>query len=276
MYKGIDISQFQTNIDWYNVRNSGVQFVILRAGYGKTAKDPMFENHYAGAKSVGLKVGAYHFFYARSMADAEKEAGNFLACLAGKQFEFPVFLDTEYSNYQGWIDKKTLTDMCIAFLEKLEKACYFAGIYANLDWFRNRLDDERLRSYVHWVAQYHSVCNYSGPYGLWQKSDRGQIAGIPGNVDLDEAYEDYEPIIRNAGLNGFAQGGPPVQPEQPVQPVQPEPDKVNKETKETYIVRVGDTLSAIASRYGTTWQDLARKNNITDPNKIYPGQVLKI
>jgi len=269
MIKGIDISTFQKNVDWNKVKNAGFEFAILRASYGKNEKDDLFESHYTGAKAAGLKVGAYHFFYARNIEEAKLDAQNFLRCIAGKQFEYPVILDAESSSYQGTIDKKTMTDMCITFLEIMKNAGYFTGIYANIDWFKNRLDDSRLAPYMHWIAQYNSVCSYTGSHGMWQKSSSGQVPGISGNVDIDECYVDYPAMIIGAGLNGFSN-------QTPVQPVTPPAPAPEPETETTYTVKSGDTLSSIASKYSTTYQHLAQINGIADPNKIYPGQVLKV
>ena len=95
MLKGIDVSYCQTNIDWQKVKNSGVDFVIIRAGYGKeiNQKDKQFENHYTGAKAAGLYVGAYHYSYARSVNEAMQEADCFLEWIKDKHFEMPVYFN---------------------------------------------------------------------------------------------------------------------------------------------------------------------------------------
>lgn len=97
MSKGIDVSKHQGKIDWHRVKNSGVDFAILRAGYGKydNQKDERFEENYSNAKNAGIKLGAYHYSYAKSVDDAKKEAEIFLKWISGKQFEYPVAFDVE-------------------------------------------------------------------------------------------------------------------------------------------------------------------------------------
>lgn len=99
-FKGIDVSQFQGNIDFGKVKKSGIEFVIIRAGFGRYAnqKDPYFESHYKAAKAAGLKVGAYWYSYATSEADAKAEAETCLSIIKGKQFEYPIYFDLEESS----------------------------------------------------------------------------------------------------------------------------------------------------------------------------------
>jgi lysozyme len=128
--KGIDVSVWQGAIDFNAVRNSGVDFVIIRAGYGTNSKDKYFEENYRKAKAAGLHVGAYWYSYADSFSEAVQEAEMFLSTLAGKQFDYPVFLDME--------EKKQIeagTDFCSglikSFCDRLEAAGYFAGFYTS-------------------------------------------------------------------------------------------------------------------------------------------------
>ena len=96
-FKGIDVSQYQQNIDFKKVKASGVDFVIIRAGFGKYAnqKDPYFESHYKAAKAAGLKVGAYWYSYAATVAEAKAEAQTCINAIKGKTFEYPIYFDLE-------------------------------------------------------------------------------------------------------------------------------------------------------------------------------------
>lgn len=269
MSKGIDVSSFQNNIDWNKVKNAGIDFAIIRSSWYKDGVDTTFEQNYGSAKTVGMSVGAYHFFYAVNMEEALAEADHLLQVIKGKQFEYPIYLDVESNNYQNNIDKETLTDMAVAFLNKVESAGYYVGIYSNLAFFSERLDDDKLQRFCHWVAQYNSRCDYTRAYQIWQNSSSGVIDGITGNVDTDICTVDYPTIIKNSKLNGCSSAS--VQTVQSV-------SNINKVTPQvtTYTVQSGDNLSKIASKFNTTWQALAQLNGLSNPNLIYTGQVLKI
>lgn len=204
--KVIDISTHQKQIDWNKVKADGVQGVIIRAGYGRelSQKDVKFEEHYAGAKSVGLPVGTYHYSYAKSPQEARVEASVMLQWIKGKQFELPVYYDAEEAGIT--------TDCCIAYCEELEKAGYFVGVYASKNWFANVLDYNRLTRFTLWCAQYYSECTLGKPIQAWQYTSSGRINGYNGPIDMNEFYVDYPPIIKEAGLNGFVKGDKPTQP----------------------------------------------------------------
>lgn len=207
MYSGIDVSKHNGSINWRAVKNSGVDFVIIRTGYGKVdnakQRDQMFNANYSGAKAVGIPVGAYHYSYAKSVAEAVQEAEFMLRVLDGKQFEYPIYFDIEDKSQEA-LGKQLLTDMCIAFCERIESAGYYAGIYANVDWFTNKLDQKRLEAYDKWLAHWVKSPKWGAEFcGLWQYSATGKIDGIKGNVDLNKSYRNYPAIIKKAGLNGF-------------------------------------------------------------------------
>lgn len=265
MLKGIDVSSWQRLIDWVKVKASGVQFAIIRAGFGRTGIDRYFEKNYKAAKAAGVPIGTYHYCYAVNVEGARKEAEHFLEIIRGKQFEYPVCLDLE-DKCQDKIDKETLTDMAIAFLEVLEGAGYFAALYTGKYKLVNRLNNARLIPYTIWIAQW-SVpqCTYQGIYGLWQYTSSGSIPGISGRVDLDYSYNDYDTIIKNAGLNGYKKDQGPASPPKP-----PAPSHVY------YTVVRGDNLTKIAKKYSTSVNALVKLNNIKNPNLIYPGQKLMI
>lgn len=207
MIKGIDVSAWQGDINWNAVKASGIGFAIIKAG-GSDADvytDSKWLKNYNGAKAAGIPVGAYYFVgkACTSSYDGEADAKRFIKLLEGKQFEYPVYMDCEVTAPSA---KKGATDAAIAFCETLEKAGYYAGIYGSTySTFESRLDDSRLQSYAHWVAQYANSCTYDGKVGvgIWQYSSTGYVNGIAGNVDMNYAYVDYPSIIKKLGKNGY-------------------------------------------------------------------------
>lgn len=200
---GIDVSEFQGNINWTDVKTD---FVIIRAGYGReiSQKDKNFEVNYQGCKKSGIPCGAYWYSYAVTPEEAVREAQVCLEAIKGKQFEFPVFFDIEEKR-QLDLGMEKCSDIAAAFLKTVEKAGYFTGIYSSKSHLESFISEELRKRYAVWVAHYGvSKTTYAGTYGMWQKSNSGSISGISGKVDLDECYEDYPNIIKNAGLNGFA------------------------------------------------------------------------
>ena len=211
--KGIDISYCQKKVDWAKV--TGVEFVILRAGYGKydTQKDSMFESHYAGAKKAGIPVGAYWYSYAKTEDDARKEADVCIKTLAGKQYEYPIYYDVEEKT-QLDLGKEKVSAIIRAFLERVEAAGYWVGLYMSASPLSTLVEEDILKRYAVWVAHVNvSKPAYGGGYGLWQYSWKGSIPGIDGDVDCDYAYVDYPAKIKEKGLNGY--GKPPEPDPQP-------------------------------------------------------------
>ncbi len=208
MKKGIDVSKYQGNIDWEKVKNAGIEFAIIRAGYGKFdfQKDEKFEQNYSGAKNAGIPVGAYHYSYAKTVEDARLEAEVFLNWIRGKQFEYPVALDIE-EKAQSDKGRQFVSDVIRAFCETVENAGYYVCVYSNKYWYDNFIDDDCKKKYDAWVAQWADSNTYAGNYGMWQYSSQGSVDGISGRTDLDEAYKDYPEIMRSKGLNGFSAEG---------------------------------------------------------------------
>lgn len=202
MANGIDVSQWQGRIYWQRVETD---FVIIRAGYGRLAsqKDTEFEANYAGAGSRGIPCGAYWFSYAVTPEEARAEADACLSVIRGKKFEYPIYYDVEDSRILS-LGKNAVSSIIRTFLERVESAGYFVGLYMSADNLTDYADENIRRRYAVWVADYDTDRpDYDGAYGMWQKSSTGRIDGINGYVDIDEAFEDYPEIIRNAGLNGL-------------------------------------------------------------------------
>ncbi len=188
-YKGIDVSKYQGDINFNKVKNN-IDFVIIRIGYGRydNQKDPKFEANYNGFKTYSVPVGIYHYSYAKSVEDAKKEADIVLRWLNGRSLNLPVYFDIEDKSQQN-LSKNTLTNICEAFCTKIEKAGYWAGIYANKYFFTTYLDYKKLeKKYTIWVAQYNNTNTYKGKYDMWQYTSSGKISGINGNVDMNYLY----------------------------------------------------------------------------------------
>ena len=232
---GIDLSKHNGGVDFARVKASGLAgFAILRAGYGKlvSQKDTCFETYYANAKAVGIPLGAYWYSYAMSADEAREEAAACLACIKGKQFEYPIYFDVEESK-QLALGKDKVTAIISAFCGELEKAGYFVGIYMSASPLSTLVRADIAKRYAVWVAHYGvQKPSYSGEYGMWQHSSTGRVPGINGNVDLDECYKDYPAVIKAKGLNGFALAAHPPA----------------KETKQVKLIIGGETWSGTLTK----------------------------
>lgn len=204
LYEGIDVSKWQGTVDFQKVKKSGMDFVMLRTGFGRFEgqKDPTFERNYQNAKAQNLFVGAYHYSYAKSVEEAKEEAKFCLSILEGKTFEFPIAFDMEERTVAS-LGKEKVSAIAKAFCEALEDAGYYVVIYANKFWLDNLFTDEIFSRYDIWLAHWVKESNFDKAYGLWQYTSDGQVDGISGRVDLDFAYKNYQKIMQKNGLNGF-------------------------------------------------------------------------
>lgn len=207
---GIDVSRWQGDFNFKQAVAEGVQFAILKAGGGDDGlyKDSQFENNYAKCKQLNLPAGAYFFGRATTVDRAKEEADYFLSLLKGKKFEMPVYYDVEGTMLKT--EKNLLTDICLAFMDRVESAGYFTGIYGNPDSFTNHLDDKRLMHFCHWVAYWSTSMPKlkSGmSVGIWQFGGEtnyirsNKVAGI--TCDQNYCYVDYPSAIKDLGLNGY-------------------------------------------------------------------------
>ena len=169
MIKGIDVSKWQGNINFQKVKDSGISFVIIRAGYGNltSQKDKCFEENYRKAKAAGFDVGAYWYSYAMSVDEAREEAKACLSVIKGKQFEYPVYFDLE--EQKQFSKGRTFCDSIVnTFCGELEKNGYFAGLYISRSPLERFISESTAKKYALWVAEYNSKCRYKGDYGMWQ------------------------------------------------------------------------------------------------------------
>lgn len=227
--KGIDVSTWQGSIDFNRVKQSGINFVIIRAGYGSalSQKDKWYETNYARAKAAGLHVGAYWYSYAGSAGEAREEARVCKQVLSGKQFDYPIYFDIEEKSQLS--RGRAFCDSLIrAFCNEMEAGGYYAGFYTSLSSALNNVSSDVRNRYAFWIAQWNSYCTYQGAYGLWQYSSSGSVPGISGRVDMDISYIDYPSIIKNGGFNGYGKG---------TQPEAPKPEKKSMDTIAEEVIR---------------------------------------
>lgn len=197
---GIDVSKYQSGLDWNKIKKSGVSFVIIRIGYrgygaaGNLVKDPMFEEHFTNARNAGLKVGVYFFTQAVNEAEAQEEAEGCNWALNGRMLDYPIFYDTEASTAPGGTGRadglgvEDRTKCAIAFCERVKELGYKPGVYASTTWYRKRVDYNTLRSrYTIWNAHYGVS---SSPIGcdLWQGTEKARINGYSGELDANISY----------------------------------------------------------------------------------------
>ena len=191
MLKGIDISKWQKNVDYSQLKKQGIDFAIIRCGYGRdiSQKDNLFETHYKGLKEAGIKVGCYLYSYADKIEDGILEAKNCLEFIKGKTFELPVFYDLE-DKITAPLGKNVITQIAKNFCDEIEKAGYVPGIYASLYWFNNLTNVEELEKYKIWLAEWgvkEPKAEFKVDY--WQFTSSGKVEGIKGNVDMNICYD---------------------------------------------------------------------------------------
>ena len=269
----LDVSAYQPNIDYEKVKRAGIDGVILRCGityWGKQvcSIDDCFEKHYKGFKAAGMPVGAYYYSAADTVAVARREADFAAGILKGKQLEFPIYYDIECEPRMGNLSKTELTEIAKVFCNAMEKAGWFTGVYANTNYFLNKLNHAELAErYTLWLADYRgSNANKTLKRDIWQYTSKGKVDGISGNVDVSECYRDFPSIIKAAGLNGCGkEAGTPAP--------SPKPEAAS------YTVKAGDSWWSIAAAQlgdGARYNELAAYNGKKPTDTIYAGQVIKL
>lgn len=190
---GIDVSTYQRNVDWQQVKDAGVEFVMIRAAYrgysgGNVLVDEMLQSHYRGAKSVGLKVGFYFFSQAVSPAEARAEAEFLLAVIDGFEVDMPLVFDWEYisnSARTAGMNRRNLTNCARAFCTRIQEAGYEPMIYLNFKQVRMDVYFEELTEYKFWLAMYDDEMTFEYKIDMWQYTPTGKIPGINGDVDIN-------------------------------------------------------------------------------------------
>lgn len=322
IFKGIDISNWQKNVDMKKVKSDGVEIVYCKATESDYFKDSYAKQNYENAKNNGLKVGFYHFF--RGDTDAIIQAKyfiNYLKEIEAINYDLKLCLDIESTDGK---DKETLTSMCIDFLEEVKRLTGKEVVVYTYTSFANKNLDNRLSKYPLWIAHYDvDTPGWNHIWDDWigfQYTSSGKISGVNYNCDVNSFTEDIilsKVLLPNKGISeevansikvgsrvsiigsNYATGEPIPRwvKEKTYKVIEISGNKVlleniiswvyisdviieltengRLETSSTYIVKAGDTLSQIASNYNISWQELARINNISNPNLIYVGQKLK-
>lgn len=191
--KGIDISTWQGSIDWNKVKGQ-IDFAILRLGYignNENKLDARFEEYYRECKRLNIPIGVYVYSYVKTTYRAKIGAEWTLEQLKNKTLELPVYIDMEDNSLTS-IGKSGLTDIVISFNNVIENAGFWAGVYANLNWYNNYLNkDELSKRYTTWIAHYGvNQDRYRGQYDMLQYTSSGRVNGITGNVDMNIMYRD--------------------------------------------------------------------------------------
>lgn len=194
-YKGIDVSSNNGTVNWSTVKAAGIDFAIIRTGYGKNGsqKDSQFRNNVAGCQAQGIPFGVYHYSYALNAASAKKEATLVLSILNGLELDFPVYFDFEdadgYKKANGMtINRTNATAICKAFVEAIRAGGYQPGIYASKSWIEDYIDLTQLGDCSVWVAHWTTKTNYQG-WDLWQYTDSLKI----GRKTFDGDYAESLP-----------------------------------------------------------------------------------
>lgn len=258
-YRGIDISEFQGEIDFEEVRRSGIEAVYIRVGAGEYT-DEYFAENYERAKAAGLKIGFYHYVTARSVDEGRRQARFFASLAAGREPDMRLAMDFEYF---GSLSVSQINAISEAYLDELTALTRReAVIYSDLSNARNIFSRALAEKYPLWAAQYGAdEPSANGKWREWvgfQYTDEGRVGGIYGNVDRNIFTEGI--FLSDSGrIDGEKR------------------TTVRARTRAlTVYVRAGDTLWAIAREYGTTVEAIARENRIVDPNRIFAGERLRI
>lgn len=196
---GIDVSEFQGDIDWTQVKQAGIDFAFIRIGYrtygeGIVTYDSTFQRNIEGAQAAGIKVGAYFYSQATNADEAIEEADHVIDALAPYDITYPVVYDWEIVHDQARTDTvsvETLADCCVAFCERIKDSGYTPMIYQNKATAMHKLDLPRIKDYDFWLAEYNDKPSYYYDFKIWQYSSTGRIPGIEGDVDLNICFEPY-------------------------------------------------------------------------------------
>ena len=302
---GIDVSYYQANIDWKKVKNSGVEFVIIRVGYrgygsaGTLVEDPKFKTYLDGATKAGLKVGVYFYTQAITTAEAKAEAKFVLDRIKGYSLQMPVYYDIESVDYDtGRLDSAGLskaqkTALCTAFCDTIIKSGYSAGVYANYTWLNYYIDGAGLgKKYPIWLAHYTSNTNYDQRMDMWQYSGSGTVSGISAYTDVNVWYSGKLPlyvsdlisVANTSTSNKFAWNGAPdatgYEVYQGTSPSDPHKKKIG-DTKNTYFTNSNKSTGTMYKYMVRAYSDASGKRVYGDYSDVFttctlPANISKI
>ena len=256
-YNGIDVSEWQRDINFEEVKNSGISIVYIKATQGTDYIDPYLEEYYNGAKANDLKIGFYHFLTARSNEEAILEAKFFASSINNYTADCKLAMDFEEF---GNLSVDEINSISATFLETVQNLTSKETIiYSDAFNSKNTFNSSLANTYPIWVAEYGVNEPRNGNWTEWtgfQYTNSGRISGISGNVDRDFFTD-----------NIFLSDNTTIKIENNIVP------NVNENF---IIVQAGDTLSGIAEKYNTSYTYLAQINNIENPNLIYVGEKINI
>ena len=297
----IDVSEWQEKIDWEKAKPH-IGGAIIRVAYGTKKNDDYVNRNISECVRLGIPFGVYIYSLAYSDSMAKAEAAKVLEYIKGKSLSIPAYIDLEENSY-GYISKTVAK----AFCEEIKKAGFIPGIYTFESYYRNFLNGIDSIGASLWIARYgtnngqkQTKARIGVPIDGWQYTSNGSIPGVSTRADLSEFYKTFnatESSIPEKKLlsideiareiindEGSKKWGKLEVRKQRLTEAGYDADAVQKRINEimaeekavTYTVKSGDTLSAIANRYGVSYLKIAADNGITNPNRIYVGQVLKI
>ena len=285
----IDVSTWQGKIDWEKVKPH-IDGAIIRCGYGSDSEkydDDQFKRNADECTRLGIPFGVYIYSYAKTDEKAKSEAEHVLRLIKPYKLSYPVYYDLEEPGTE-----KGAVDRAVIFGGIIEKAGYWCGVYANLNWWNNYL--KGLERFTKWVAQYNTKCDYKGAHlDIWQYSSKGSVPGIKGNVDMNYCYRDFPveilgkaPVKKKtiAELAQEAIDGKHGNGKARIESLGDDFDAVQEEVNRIlgvdqpkyHTVLPGETLSRIAAQYNTTYTALANLNGIKNPDLIYAGQKIRV
>jgi lysozyme len=288
--QGIDVSHFQGTVNWQEVKQAGMKFAIAKATEGQNTVDSQFKTNWQNIKAAGLLRGAYHFFDAG--IDGTSQANHFLQTAQVEAGDLPPVIDVEAAANAS---NATILQEVQNWLDTVEQALNrLPMIYTTASFWNSHLN-HTFGKYPLWVAEY-GVSVPKIPAGwsnwqFWQYSQSGSVEGVTGSVDMDYFNGSYDDLLAflqlaepqsssteaNAAGSGTSNNAPATsETTEETAAASTTAVPASATTAITYTVKAGDTLDRIAAHYGVSETELAEANHISDPNKIYVGQVLTI
>lgn len=260
IYEGIDVSAWQGDINFVEVKAAGIDIVYIKSSEGFSFVDPYFEQNYTNAKKAGLNVGFYHYVTARSVQEAKNQASFFVSTISGKNPDCKLAIDFEsFGNLSNYL----INEIALAFIQSVQSLSGKEVIIYSDSYNASNVFDSRLSNYPLWVAQYEVyepfVNKNWSTWAGWQYTDKGEVSGVTGYVDRDKFTETVFlndkseiPDISDGSSDGSSDGLNYI----------------------TITIQYGDTLSGLAIKYNTTVSELVKLNNISNPDLIYAGHSL--
>lgn len=263
LYQGIDVSGYQQNINFQQVKQSGIQIVYIKSSEGFTYIDSQFEQNYKKAKEQGLAVGFYHVVTARTVEQAKKQAQFFISLISKKTPDCKLAMDFETF---GNLTKLQINQIGLAFLQEVERLSKKQAILYSNAYTANNIWSGNVTKYPLWIAQYEvNKPENNGTWKTWagwQYTDMGEVKGIYGYVDKNYFTKE---IFLSESTEIL-----------PVEPPKENDEDLQTEKLTTIVIEPGDTLSALAAKYKTTVSKLVQLNHIKNANLIYAGNTLLV